>query len=186
MNLGFDYRSPIRLAVVYDSTPLPTQTQGFVASVGLGLHRFQGAKGACELCDSLSRKYASTDREGSAEQLAMLFSFLPPEVQPVSAVKSLLALPTGRGGSTSALLRGGLSASNAAEGAAGFDLSSVLREGPSALLPVNLRPQYDEAEKAFFVPGVTRQANEDEVALAFGARGPFPISKVRRWSRTAV
>lgn len=104
----------------------------------------------------------------------MLFSFLPPDIQPVSAVKSLLALPTGGGGS-SALLRG-VSASNAA--AAGFDLSSVLRQSPGALLPVDLRPRYDEAAKAFYIPGVPRQANENEVALTFGARGPFPISKV--------
>lgn len=104
----------------------------------------------------------------------MLFSFLPPDIQPVSAVKSLLALSMG-GGGTPALLRG-VSASNAA---AGFDLSSVLRRSPDALLPVDLRPRYDEAAKAFYVPGVPRQASENEVALAFGARGPFPISKVR-------
>lgn len=145
-------------------------TQGFVAAVGLGLHKFQGADGALELCESLSRKYASGGRDGAPQQLAMLFSLLPPAVQPVSVIKSLLSFPTGSASSFRAV-----KTSFAGEK---LDLGSIFGQSPSTLLPEELRPRYDEGEQAFFVPGVPRLASE--VELAFGARAPFPVSKVKR------
>lgn len=147
------------------------RTQGFVASVGLGLDRFQGADGARELCESLSKKYASGQRDGAPQQIAVLFSLLPPEVQPVPTLKSLLSFPTGSAS--------GFRAVKSAVVGQDLDLESIFGESPSALLPEELRPRYDEGAKAFFVPGVPRLASEREVELAFGARGPFPISKVR-------
>ena len=138
--------------------------------MGIGLDRFQGAEGARELCESLSSKYASGERDGSAQQLAMLFSLLPPGVQPVKAVKSLLSFPTGKASGF------GVVRSDAAEGP---DVASVLGESPTALLPEEIRPRYDEGVGAFFVPGVSRVSSESEADLAFCSRGPFPISKVR-------
>lgn len=158
-----------------DGSHVWDEFRAFVASVGFGLHRFQGAEGARELCESLSSKYASGERDGAPQQLAMLFSLLPPDVQPVKAVKSLLSFPTGKASGYRAVR------SSTAEGP---DLASVLGESPTALLPEELRPRYDEGVGAFFVPGVPREASESETELAFGARGPFPISKER--SLTAI
>lgn len=100
----------------------------------------------------------------------MLFSLLPPNVQPVSVVKSLLAAP-----SSDPSVFHGVKSSRAD----GLDLTSVLGESPSALMPDDFRPRYDEGMKAYFVPGMPRQVDENEAELVFGARGPFPISKVR-------
>lgn len=149
--------------------------QGFVASVGLGLNRFQGPNGTRELCESLSRKYASGPRDGAAQQLAMLFSLLPPEVQPVRSVKSLLTFPTGAAS--------GFRAVKPTFGDGELDLESIFGESPSALLPEELRPRYDEAVGSFFVPGVPRQAGRSDIEMAFGSRGPFPISKVPKGER---
>lgn len=100
----------------------------------------------------------------------MLFSLLPADVQPVNAVKSLLSFPTGKASGYRAVR------SSAAEG---LGLASILSESPTALLPEELRPRYDEGVGAFFIPGVQREPSESETELALGARGPFPISKVR-------
>ncbi len=108
----------------------------------------------------------------------MLFSLLPPEVQPVPTLKSLLSFPTGSAS-------GFRTVKSAVVVGQDLDLESIFGESPSALLPEELRPRYDEGAKAFFVPGVPRLASEREVELAFGARGPFPISKVRGGGRTA-
>ena len=150
---------------------LSRRSQGFVAAVGLGLHKFEGADGARVLCESLSNKYAS-ERDGAPQQLAMLFSLLPPEVQPVPVVQSLLSFPTGSASSFRTV--------KSAVGGKDLDLESIFGESPSALLPEWLRPRYDEGVKAFYVPGVPRLASQSDVELAFGARGPFPTSKVRR------
>lgn len=99
-----------------------------------------------------------------------MFSLLPPEVQPVSVIKSLLSFPTGSAS--------GFRAVKPAIGGEKLDLGSIFGQSPSALLPEELRPRYDEGVKAFFVPGVPRLASE--VELAFGARGPFPVSKVKK------
>lgn len=155
--------------------PQSPPAQGFVAAVGLGLDKFQGAEGARELCESLSKKYAS-EPEGAPQQLAMLFSLLPPEVQPVPVVKSLLVFPTGSAS-------GFRSVRSSAGGEEDLDLESIFGESPSALLPEELRPRFDEGAKAFFVPGVPRLASESDAELAFGARGPFPTSKVSRRRR---
>ncbi|CAM9556013.1 unnamed protein product [Ectocarpus sp. 13 AM-2016] len=146
-----------------DGSHVWEEFRGFVAAVGLGLHEFQGSKGARELLESLSRKYAS---DGAPQQLAMLFSLLPPDVQPVPGIKSLLSFPTG-----------GASGFRAVRSSAfdkDVDLKSIFGKSPSALLPEELRPRYDEGVGAFFVPGVPQQAE-----MAFGARGPFPTSKER-------
>lgn len=153
---------------------ISTLSQGFVAAVGLGLHKFEGADGARALCESLSDKYAS-ERGGAPQQLAMLFSLLPPEVQPVPVVKSLLSFPTGSAS--------GFRAVKSTDGGKDLDLESIFGESPSALLPEELRPRFDDGVKAFYVPGVPRLASQSDVELAFGARGPFPTSKVRRRSR---
>ena len=149
--------------------------------MGLGLDRFQGADGARELCESLSKRYSSAQqqRDGAPQQIAVLFSLLPPEVQPVPTLKSLLSFPTGSasGSSGSRAVRPGVAA------AQDLDLQSIFGQSPSALLPEGLRPRYDEGVKAFFVPGVPRLASEREVELAFGARDPFPISKVSERGR---
>lgn len=145
-----------------------------MAAVGLGLHKFEGADGARALCETLSDKYAS-ERDGAPQQLAMLFSLLPPEVQPVPVVKSLLSFPTGSAS--------GFRSVTSAIGGTDLDLESIFGESPSSLLPEELRPRYDEGAKAFFVPGVPRLASESDEELAFGARGPFPTSKVRRRRR---
>ncbi|CAM9928194.1 unnamed protein product, partial [Hapterophycus canaliculatus] len=154
-----------------DGSHVWEEFRGFVASVGLGLNRFQGPNGTRELCESLSRKYASGGRDGAPQQLAMLFSLLPPEVQPVRSVKSLLSFPTGAAS--------GFRAVKATDGDGELDLESIFGESPSALLPEELRPRYDEAVGSFFVPGVPRQAGRSDVQTAFGSRGPFPISKER-------
>ncbi|CAN0589901.1 unnamed protein product, partial [Ectocarpus sp. 12 AP-2014] len=113
--------------------------------------------------DSLSRKYVS---DGAPQQLAMLFSLLTPDVQPVAGIKSLLSFPTG-----------GVYGFRAVRSSAfdkDLDFNSIFGKSPSALLPEELRPRYDEGVGAFFVPGVPQQAE-----MAFGARGPFPTSKER-------
>eukprot|EP00752_Nemacystus_decipiens_P006152 g5550.t1 len=158
-----------------DGSHIWEEFRGFVAAVGLGLHKYEGADGARALCESLSNKYASA-RDGSSQQLAMLFSLLPPEVQPVSVVKSLLYFPTGSAS--------GFRSVKSAIAGKDLDLESIFGESPSALLPEELKPRYDEGVKAFFVPGVPRMASQSDVELAFGARGPFPTSKER--SLTAV
>lgn len=169
----FSARSPKTCDPPKHATPLtpfpsglPSSSQGFAASVGVGLIKFPGAAGAHQLAVSLEGKYASGQRDGSAQQLAVLFSLLPPEIQPVSLVKSLLAYPTVN---TSVL--NGVKAEV-------LDLPSILGESPSVLLPAEVRPRYDEVVKAFFIPGVSQQFKENGMELAFGARGPFPISKV--------
>lgn len=91
----------------------------------------------------------------------MLFSLLPPERQPVSGIKSLLALSSER-----------------ASRALALDVS-VLEASPISLLPNELRPVYDQSVKAFVVPGFSSLANGGENQLVFGTRGTFPISKVR-------
>lgn len=144
-------------------------TQGFAASVGLGLHRFRGPQGVRELCESLSKKYTLEQRDGATQQLAMLFSLLPPGVQPVSTVRSLLSFPMA-GASMFRTVK--------STPVDDVDLPSTLGESPSALLPKDLRPEYDEGLKAYFIPGIPRQMEESDLALAFGGRGPFPISKV--------
>lgn len=155
--------------------------KGFVASVGFGLHRFQGANGARELGEALSLKYASGNpNDGSAGQLAMLFSLLPPRLQPLSTINSLLerspyeSTMTMKDGSIAPSL---LEKSLMPEGL-GVDLSSILQESPTNLLPNELRPMYDKDAKAFFVPGVSSLEKGGELLLVFGTRGPFPISKV--------
>lgn len=158
-----------------DRTPIPyglrrpSPPQGFVASVGLGLHRFDGSRGARVLCESLSRKYATPDHEGAAEQLAVLFTLLPPDVQPVAAVKSLLSIP---------VVRRAIWSDAKHPGTVSVDPSSVLGQGPTELLPAEFRPLYDERTKAFYVPGIPRKLDGDSAELLFGSRGPFPISKV--------
>lgn len=117
--------------------------------------------------ESLSRKYVS---DGAPQQLAMLFSLLPPDVQPVPDIKSLLSFPTGSAS--------GFRAVRSSAFDKDLDFKSIFGKSPSALLPEELRPRYDEGVGAFFVPGVPRQAE-----MAFGARGPFPTSKVRRDTR---
>lgn len=160
--------------------------RGFVASVGFGLNRYQGPGGPQKLCESLSRKYASRNpHDGASGQLAMLFSLLPPDRQPVSAITSLLSAPgsskmenslrstSGTATSASAVV----SRVSASMSAVGYDLSSILEESPSSLLPTELLPQFDKASKTFFVPGV--KGRQGEMLLVFGTRGPFPISKER-------
>lgn len=66
---------------------------------------------------------------------------------------------------------------SASMSAVGYDLSSILEESPSSLLPTELLPQFDKASKTFFVPGV--KGRQGEMLLVFGTRGPFPISKVK-------
>ncbi|CAB1103440.1 unnamed protein product [Ectocarpus sp. CCAP 1310/34] len=146
-----------------DGSHVWEEFRGFVAAVGLGLHEFQGSKGARELLESLSRKYVS---DGAPQQLAMLFSLLPPDIQPVPDIKSLLSFPT-EGAS-------GFRAVRSSDFDKDLDFKSIFGKSPSALLPEELRPRYDEGVGAFFVPGVPRQAE-----MAFGARGPFPTSKER-------
>ncbi|CAM9546268.1 unnamed protein product [Ectocarpus sp. 6 AP-2014] len=146
-----------------DGSHVWEEFRGFVAAVGLGLHEFQGSKGARELLESLSRKY---DSDGAPQQLAMLFSLLPPDVQPVPDIKSLLSFPTGSAS--------GFRAVRSSAFDKDLDFKSIFGKNPSALLPEELRPRYDEGVGAFFVPGVPRQAE-----MAFGARGPFPTSKER-------
>ncbi|CAM9736748.1 unnamed protein product, partial [Ectocarpus fasciculatus] len=146
-----------------DGSHVWEEFRGFVAAVGLGLNKFQGSTGTRELLESLSRKYPS---DGAPQQLAMLFSLLPPDVQPVPDIKTLLSFPTGSASGFRAV------ASSAFD--KDLDFKSIFGKSPSALLPEGLRPRYDEGMGAFFVPGVPRQAE-----LAFGARGPFPTSKER-------
>lgn len=100
----------------------------------------------------------------------MLFSLLPREVQPVPVIKSLLSFPTGSAS--------GFRAVKTSFAGEKLDIESIFGQSPSALLPEELRPRYDEDVEAFFVPGVPRLASE--VELAFGARAPFPVSKVKR------
>lgn len=100
----------------------------------------------------------------------MLFSLLPPEVQPVPVIKSLLSFPTGSAS--------GFRAVKTSFAGEKLDIESIFGQSPSALLPEELRPRFDDGAEAFFVPGVPRLASE--VELAFGARAPFPVSKVKR------
>lgn len=175
--VAYSYDTPRIFAHEYDSTAhtvlvvvVPFQsplTQGFVASVGLGLDKFQGADGARELCESLASKY-NGKRDGAPQQLAILFSLVPPEVQPVPVIKSLLSFPTGSAS--------GFRAVKSSFAGEELDIVSIFGQSPSALLPEELRPRYDEGVKAFYVPGVPRLASE--VDSAFGARAPFPVSKV--------
>lgn len=137
--------------------------------MGLGLHRFDGSRGARILCQSLSTKYATPDHEGAAEQLAVLFTLLPPDVQPVADVKSLLSIPA---------VRRVIWSGAEHPGTVSVDPSFVLGQGPTELLPAEFRPRYDERTKAFYVPGIPRQLDGDSAELLFGSRGPFPISKV--------
>lgn len=138
------------------------------------------------LCESLARKYSSGNRnDGSAGQLATLFSLLPPERQPVSAIKSLVAAATasaarsnvGAGDADANSASAVFSRVSASMASVGFDLPSILEESPSSLLPSELLPQFDKVSKTFFVPGA--RGKQGEMQLAFGTRGPFPISKVR-------
>lgn len=137
--------------------------------MGVGLHRFAGSRGAGILCESLSRKYATPDHVGAAEQLAVLFTLLPPEVQPVATVKSLLSTP---------VVRRAMWSDAEHPGTVGVDPSSVLGQGPTELLPAEFRPRYDEKTKVFYVPGIPRKLDGDSAELLFGSRGPFPTSKV--------
>ena len=150
---------------------LAARPQGFVASVGLGLNRYEGSKGARLLCESLASKYATPEHEGAAEQLAVLFTLLPPDVQPVAAVKSLLSFPTARFPWSKSV--------SSAE-AASPDASSLMEKSPTELLPAAFRPRYDEATKAFYVPGIPQNLDGNSMELMFGAQGPYPTSKARK------
>lgn len=135
-----------------------------MASVGFGLGKFRGPGGARDLAEALARKYTSGRRvNNSAGQLATLLSLLPPETQPLGTISYLLSRSAANLGTASDI--------------ASVDLS-ILEESPTALLPDALRPTYDKKAKAFFVPGLSSLEKRGEVLLAFGTRGPFPISKV--------
>lgn len=108
----------------------------------------------------------------------MLFALLPSDLQPVAAVKSLLLSPAG----SAAPFRG----VELPSGNDDLDVSAVLGESPNALLPKAVRPRYDESAKAFYIPGVQRQLDDNGMGMAFGSRGPFPISKVRSQEDAAV
>lgn len=136
-----------------------------------------------ELGEALSLKYVSGNRDdGSAGQLAVLFSLLPGGQQPLPLIKTLLRTSSGpltpRGGGTRAAATSIPGTSGT--GDAGLDLS-ILQESPTALLPDELRPFFDKDAQAFFVPGLSSLDKRGEALLAFGTRGPFPISKVTAW-----
>lgn len=159
-----------------------------MASVSFGLNRFRGPGGPQQLCESLCRKYVSGNpNDGSSEQLATLFSLLPPDRQPVADISSLLAASSASRGQQAAFAaRAGPAATSASAivsrvsasmSAVGYDLPSILEEDPSCLLPTEILPQFDKVSNAYYVPGV--KGKQGEMLLVFGTRGPFPISKVR-------
>ncbi|CAM9262726.1 unnamed protein product [Choristocarpus tenellus] len=143
--------------------------QGMSASVGFGLDRFPGPQGIQDLCSSLTHQYMTSPGDGSANQLAVLFSLLPPALQPVASVKALLARPSGTTGTSPVI----------ATAAGMLDVGDTFRTDPTALLPDSVRPLYDPLIKAFSVPEISQYLQQVEGVGAFGTRGMTPIYKER-------
>ncbi|CAM9366497.1 unnamed protein product [Discosporangium mesarthrocarpum] len=165
--------------------------EGLVASVGFGLDRFPGPDGTRDLCSALSHTYMGRSDNGSADQLAVLFSLLPPSVQPVSSIRALLTTAAGTRDSAAVAADGVGSTHFAAITAVNqqgrgktveVDVDDLFRENPTALLPDSLRPLYNTQRKAFDVPEVTKYLREVEGVGAFGPRGIVPIYKERSLS----
>mmetsp|Transcript_14564 Transcript_14564/g.43774 ORF Transcript_14564/g.43774 Transcript_14564/m.43774 type:complete len:709 (-) Transcript_14564:327-2453(-) len=72
------------------ATPALVAFRDYVTSVQVGLEPFDGPKGAGRLLRLLSARYGK--RRDCAWQLAVLFSLLSPELQPVDDITELLAM----------------------------------------------------------------------------------------------
>ena len=120
------------------------------------------AAGAAALFDALARAYgggAETKGEVKA-QLALLFSLLPPSLQPVDAMKASFGQPAPPAATPEQLARG-------------------LDEQLDALLPTGIVPVWDEATRGYLLPQPLRNAvmsGTDGRSSVFGSAGQKPLS----------
>ena len=133
---------------------LAEELGGFGASVRHGLRDATGAKGAAKLLRTL---YSAYTEPGVPPRLAQLFSLLPPSDQPTDLMRRVIGV----------YAKGGTGADD--DGAAIDALAP-----PDGLLPVGVRPAWDDAAACFRLPPSIQSAM---TTSALGAVGRSPPSR---------
>lgn len=116
----------------------------FAASVSFGLRPFAsgGREGSQELWELLSNTYGSLP--GAAAQLALLFSLLSAEQQPVEQIKAALVQKAASDG----------------DGASALSLEGKLVKASDALAPPEMAPVWDELTSAYVAPASLLQVSQ--------------------------